>query len=102
MQNMTAVGHTSSSYMCNTPFTVTLRTEQGGIFYESQWKFINIHLQAFSVDNETYSEGLFLLSTHAYYITILFPVLSQVFSEPKRHFTAQNSSCSHFHRPDMT
>ena len=60
MSNITAVGHASSSYACGSPFMVTLKTEQGGVFYYSQWTFVTTHLQAFGVTNGTYSEGLTL------------------------------------------
>ena len=65
MQNFTTVGHTVSSFMCNTAFMITMRQEQGGVFYDAQWTFVTTHLQAFNVDNDTYSGGLFFLSTHA-------------------------------------
>ena len=71
MQNLTAVGHTISSYMCYTPFTIMMRQEQGGIVYDAQWTFVNTHLQAFNVDNATYSDGLFLFSTHALFCSLI-------------------------------
>ena len=51
------VGHTATSYVCHSPQIVHFGTEEGGYIYKADWRITDIHLQAFNVWNNTFSQG---------------------------------------------
>ena len=58
MVQFVEVGHTDSSFMCYSLPMVKFSTEQGGVEYRADWHFTALHLQAFGVENNSYSQGL--------------------------------------------
>ena len=63
MESFLEVGHTATSYVCHSLQTVRFSTEEGGFSYRADWRITDIHLQAFNVQNNTYSQGGWLSQT---------------------------------------
>ena len=51
------IGHTSTAYLCHSTGTLHFNTEQDGYIYRADWRITDIHVQAFNVKNNVYSQG---------------------------------------------
>ena len=56
MEAFQIVGHTNASYMCHS-LTFHFKTEQYGFIYRADWRMRDFHVQAFNLENNTYSLG---------------------------------------------
>ena len=52
-----AVGHREKSYMCHSSQLIKFKTVVGNVTYEAVWNMFDSQIQAFDVENNTYSEG---------------------------------------------
>ena len=57
MESKLDVGHSDMAYLCHNPPTAHFSKDVNNISYAADWKFASIHLQAFDLDNNTYSAG---------------------------------------------